>query len=717
MRLHPAPAGYLQLALCSPNRRQDRRRFAVLAFIFAFSISTFAQRPALLPRPQQVEYEGGSIPISGLTIVYASPPSREDRFAGEELARGLKERTGLTIAILDSSPGAARHIVLTRTGAPDPLPGANEKAGPDSREAYRLAIDVDGVHISGRSSAAVYYGIQTLLQLVDGTATTASFPRVQIEDWPSLPYRATLVDVGSEGPMCTMEQVKRQIDLLARFKANQYFFYSEANIELDGYPLLNPAARFSKDQVREIISYARQRHIDVVPAVELYGHLHDLFRIERYSDLADFPHGGEFNAENPKTRSLLEDWIGQLADLFPSPFVDIGFDETFAIEKAADRAGSGVTPVKLFIGQLNTVANLLRKRGKEVMAYGDIMVKFPDIISQLPPGLIALAWYYDPQPDPEYKRWLDPLVAHHVPHMVLPGVSSWSEIAPDFDMTFANVDTWLTAGRKSGALGMVNTVWTDDGQVLLQMSWPGFAYGAAAAWQTAPMERANFFSAYAHIIYSDPGAADVARAFGELNQAEQKLQAVFGQQTMANVWTDPFVPGVVDELRKHREDLRECRLHAEDAEESLYRARSQGVWTEDLPSLLAGARLLDYAGMKYLYAIEIADAWATLSQQPTRQQLADVLSQGIAFQTHSRTSDLMDTISQLKDSYGQAWRAQYTDYRLASALGRWDAEYQYWRRAQSRFRQLLADFHDHDRLPSLTQLAADTPVSGAPAAH
>ena len=718
MRLHPAASAYLQLTLSWHHRPQQKMRtLALLACTFAFSGSLLAQGPALLPEPQQVEYEGGSIPISGLTIVYASPPSAEDRFAGEELARGLKEKTGLTIAIVDSSPGAARHIVLTRTGASDPLPGANEKAGPDSREAYRLAIDGNGVRISGRSSAAVYYGIQTLLQLADGGAPTASFPRVQIEDWPSLPYRATLVDVGSEGPMCTMGQVKKQIDLLAHFKANQYFFYSEANLELDGYPLLNPAARFSKDQVREIIGYARQRHIDVVPAVELYGHLHDLFRIERYADLADFPHGGEFNPENPKTRALLEDWIGQIADLFPSPFVDIGFDETFAIQKAADRAGPGVTPVKLFVGQLNAVANLFRKRGKHVMAYGDIMVKFPEIISQLPPGLIALAWYYDPQPDPDYKQWLDPLVAHHVPHMILPGVSSWSEIAPDFDMTFANVDTWLTAGRKSGALGMVNTVWTDDGQVLLQMSWPGFAYGAAAAWQTAPMQRANFFPAYAHIVYSGPAAADVARAFAELNQAEQKLQAVFGQQTMSNVWTDPFAAGAVDELRKHDQDLRQCRLHAENAEESLYRAQSQGLWTEDLPSLLLGARLLDYAGMKYLYAIEIADDWATLPQQPTKQQLADVLSQGIAFQTHSRTSDLMDTISQLRNLYAQAWRAQYTDYRLASALGRWDAEYQYWRRTQSRLRQLLADFHDHDRLPSLTELAADTPVSGAQAAH
>ena len=105
-----------------------------------------------------------------------------------------------------------------------------------------------------------------------------------------------------------------------------------------------------------------------------------------------------------------------------------------------------------------------------------------------------------------------------------------------------------------------------------------------------------------------------------------------------------------------------------------------------------------------------ADAWATLPAQATKQQLADVLSQGIAFQTHSRTSDLMDAITQLKEPYRRAWLGQYTGYRLGTALGRWDAEYQYWRRAQNRFMQLLGGFRDNDRVPPLTDLLADTPA-------
>ena len=85
-------------------------------------------------------------------------------------------------------------------------------------------------------------------------------------------------------------------------KANQYYFYSEASIELDGYPLLNPGGRFSKQQVKRIVAYGRERHIDVIPFLELYGHLHDLLRVELYADLGAYPHAAELDRGTRKSR-------------------------------------------------------------------------------------------------------------------------------------------------------------------------------------------------------------------------------------------------------------------------------------------------------------------------------------------------------------------------------------------------------------------------------
>jgi len=666
-----------------------------------------AEHRSLLPQPQSIHYGESNLQVKGLSIRFKSAPSSEDRFTAQELEKGIEKLTGLKLPIA-SAPNSGAAIILTRTGTVDALPQPGETPGPDSREAYKLSVTTQGIQITGRSSASIYYGVQTLLQLIEGHDSSAHFPTVEMQDWPTTAYRATFVDVSGEGQMTTVDEIKRQLDFLAKWKGNQYCLYIESNIELDGYRLLNPDAHYTKNQIREIVTYGKARHIDVIPAVELYGHLHDLFRVEKYADLADFPHGGEFDPTNPKVKALLDDWITQLAELFPSPYVFVGFDETWAIQKAAQKSGAGATPVTLFIDQLSYVTKSFKARNKTSLAFADIMAKIPEIIPNLPRDIIAVPWYYDASPDPEYKFWLDPLVAHHIPTMVASGVNSWVEITPNYDISFDNIDTLLASGRKISTLGLINTLWTDDNQVLLRMSWPGIAYGAIAPWQTAPIDRSTFFSEYARIMYPPAAAAEVAQAFVSLNKAEVTFEKAAGRSSNIAVWKDPFAPATLEHMASQRENLRQARLFAEDAQEHLLNAQSLGAGRDQLRDFLVGARLLDYADMRFIYALEIKDIWSTLPSHPTAHQVRDALDRGVYSWTHSRTFDLMDDITQLRTHYRDAWLSQYTDYRLGTALGRWDAEYEYWRRAQSGLEGFVAQFHDGDSLPSLLSVVRDS---------
>jgi hypothetical protein len=154
----------------------------------------------------------------------------------------------------------------------------------------------------------------------------------------------------------------------------------------------------------------------------------------------------------------------------------------------------------------------------------------------------------------------------------------------------------------------------------------------------------------------------------------------------------------------HRDDLRQIRLLAEDAQEHLARATQMSGDSYSLPSLVLGARMLDYAGMKYLYALDIASYFATLGKNPTHDDVYFYFGWQTSSRNHSRIDDLMDEISELKELYKRAWQTEYQDYRLASALGRWDAEYEYWRRMQTRFWDLLHTHKDKDALPSLEEL-------------
>ena len=270
---------------------------------------------------------------------------------------------------------------------------------------------------------------------------------------------------------------------------------------------------------------------------------------------------------------------------------------------------------------------------------------------------------------------------------------------------FANIDTFLVAGRKSHSLGLLNTLWTDDDQNLLEMSWPGIAYGAAAAWQEAPMHPGTFFSDYSRINIrldwrrTSPWPEPTRRR-------RTKPAAGLGADTMLAFWNDPFTVNSLEAMKGKREDLHQARLSAESALEHFYAIRAAAQQTPHIDTFIVGAQLIDLAGMKFQYAGEIADAWQTLPPHPTREQLTYVLGTGISNETHSRTMDMLDDITETRRAYKAAWLEQYTPYRLGTALGRWDAEYEFWRHAQVNFNTLRTGFKTGDPLPTVQQLTS-----------
>ncbi len=613
---------------------------------------------------------------------------------------------GRTIPV-EATSTASPAVTLARTGPVEALPGRDDRAGQDSREAYEVRIDTHGAQIRSRSSAGLYYGVQTMRQLVEGDPGERFLPEVTIRDWPALAYRGFMMDT-SHGPLPTEDEVKRQIDFLARWKANQYYLYSEASIELRGFELVNPDGRYTQEQIRRIIEYARERHVGVVPNAELYAHLHDLFRVERFADLSLFAHSTEINPRNERVRAVLTDWIGQLAALFPSPWFHIGFDEPWELEKAKSIVGSGVEPSKLYIDQLKWTAELLQKLGKRPMFWADveagarIFAKYPELFSELPKDIIAVPWHYAPMPD--YAAYVAPFAERHIPQVVQPGIWCWSEIAPDFVRTFANIDGFVADGRKYGALGMINSGWSDSGQALFRTTLAGMAYGAAAAWQSEPVDRRQFFSDYTSLMYPPNVASDVASGLDNISSAEHLLTEILGEDTVDRLWEDPLTPARLKRAEANRDKLRQERLLAEDAQERFERALRSTHDTYTLPSLLVAARMLDYAGMKHLYAAEIAGFFQTLGRSPSRSDVVTYLYRQISVVDHGRAGDLMDAITSLREPYRAAYRDEYTDYRLGIVLGRWDAEYEYWRRFQARLLNVFHSFRNGDTLPSLEEL-------------
>ena len=676
------------------------------ALLVALSpVFSWADHNALLPKPQKIRYGDSFLSLTSVSVAVSSRMTAEDQFAATELRKGLKRLTGREVSVISAEAGPG--ILLNRTGPVAALPEADEKPGPDSRESYHIRVTSSGGEIQAKSAAGIYYGVKTLLQLVEGSGEQAVIPAVTIDDWPALAYRGVMMDL-SHGPLPTEAEIKRQIDSLAQWKGNQYYFYSELSIELKGYPLINPNGRYSQDEVRNIIAYARERHVDVVPCLEFYGHLHDLFRLERYADLAPLPHGTEINPAKPRMQQLLADWLQQMAALFPSPWFHVGMDEPWELERAGSAAAGGVDPEKLYVDHLKRLAALLRQDGKQMLFWADIASgaalfdKYPKLTSDLPPGVIPVPWHYHAEKD--YTPMLAPFKRAHIPELIATGIWGWDTITPDFPLTFTNIDGFLRDGKKMGTLGIINTDWADDAELMFRETLPGVAYGAIAAWQSDSVDRDRFFPSYCARMYDSDTAAEAVAAFRTLSKAQQSITAALGSEDMLRLWDDPFTPESLERSRNHAEDLRAARLASEDAQQHLYAALKISGDSYSLPSLLLGARLIDYAGMKFLYAVEIADVFGKVNSSSSHEDVSFWLGRQVSARNHGRMGDLMDTITELRDIYQAMWEAEYTPYRLASVIGRFDAEFQYWRKLQARVWEVERTYKPGKTLPRLDSL-------------
>jgi hypothetical protein len=649
--------------------------------VIAHASAAFASIDSLLPRPQETTRGGGTLKIGGLAIGFSSTPKTEDLFVAEQLAEGIEKATGIKVPVQKDKPHG-KTIVLNRKGDIAALPVDGEKAGSISREAYELNVTSHGVEITARGSAGVFYGAQTLLQLIEGAGRDAVLPVVGIRDWPTLSYRGVMIDF-SEGELLRVSELERQLDLMAKFKVNQLYFYTEASIEFRGYEVVNPTGRYTRDEVRHIIDYARQRHIDVIPCMELYGHMHNLFRYEKYADWGLPRYGGEYDPRNPKMFEILDNWIDQTADLFPSPWYHVGFDEPWSLGKIG--VVPGKDPFKTFMDVLRHISEKASARGKRTLFWADInegastLSKHPELLKDIPQGVIACPWVYEAETN--YTPWIEPLAADKVPTMVAPGVWGWNELWPDYHRSFVNINDLIAAGRRFNTLGVINTTWTDSRQTIYRQVYPGIAFGAAASWQSRIVNTNSFFSDYCAAMYPAPAARAVAKAMAELSDAEQKFETVLKDGTQYSFWADPLAPGQLKKMQSGQAELRQARILAEDADVLIQHAMKV-CDDPNVRSMLVAARQFQYLGMKCLYALEWAKYFDELKANPRKELVTLYIGNQMNSTTYGMLTDLREMISELREQYRDAWLDEAMPFRLQSALYRWDAEWDYWTAVQ-----------------------------------
>lgn len=284
---------------------------------------------------------------SGVTVYYPAGNEKMQRNA-EFLASYVKAQTGIELQV-QAGEGGKGGIVLQ-------LGLAN-----DNPEAYQLKVDASQVVISSPSEAGIFYGIQTLRKAVDvAEGSNVELPAVEIKDQPRFGYRGMMLDVGRH--FFSMDEIKTYIDMMALHNINRFHWHLSEDqgwrIEIKKYPKLTEIGSmrketvighnsgkydgkpyggfYTQEQAKEIVAYAAERYITVIPEIDLPGHMQ--------AALAAYPElgctGGPYEvwtqwgvsdnvlcAGNDQTIQFIKDVLAEIVEIFPSEYIHVGGDE------------------------------------------------------------------------------------------------------------------------------------------------------------------------------------------------------------------------------------------------------------------------------------------------------------------------------------------------------------------------------------------------------
>ncbi|MGD0730625.1 MAG: family 20 glycosylhydrolase [Terracidiphilus sp.] len=561
-----------------------------------------------------------------------------------------------------------------------------------------------GLAVIAETAAGMFYGAQTVKQLIRGSGKDTVLLVPTIRDWPAMPHRG-ISDDWSRGPLPNMDFLKREIRTMAAYKINIFSPYFEHTFAYASSSVAAfPGGAMTPDEARELVAYAANYHITVIPEQESFGHLHNVLKFEQFSALGETPHGAVLAPGDPGTLPLIGGWFAELAKVFPGPYAHIGADETFelGLGKTRDevqKQGLGA----VYLDFLKQIHATLAPNHKRLLFWGDIAESSPDLVGTLPKDMIAVPWHYDAKPD--FTKAIEPFVKAGLETWVSPGVNNWNRIYPNNNEALGNIRVFVRDGQRLGATGVLNTVWNDDGEGIFDENWFGILFGAAAGWQAGESSEDAFTDSYGLAFHRD--------ATGKISQAQRELMAAHALLKKAGLgdaedryfWLDPYTAEGQSVAVKLRPVVSELRLDAERAITLLAEARAAGTFEnqEALDALELGARRIDFVGLKFQAADDCvalySRARALAGDKSRHAEVSNML--WTISSTNGRLEDIRDGYTLLRDLYQQAWLRDNRPYWLGHNLARYDQATQLWIGRADRWRtQAMQPWWDTRTLPA-----------------
>ncbi|HEX7070434.1 MAG TPA: beta-N-acetylhexosaminidase [Rhodothermales bacterium] len=666
-----------------------------VAVLSLYSHQAFAQSRGLpvVPLPREVTFADGSFELAPDEVAIRITDTAGVATGLEALVQAFDEAFGERPA-LDGDAPRVIHLGLPDQDAAFARLARDAGIWPDERvgdEGYTLAIESRRIVVAARRPAGLFYGIQTLRQLVRAYGDEGRVPAVRIVDWPDLQWRGLMDDI-SRGPIPTMAYLKEQVRRLAEMKLNVFSHYVEHVVATESHGDFAPPEAITIEQLRELSDYAKRYHVTVVGNFQSFGHFQQILSHPRYTPL-----GEGLSLLSPafeESYELLQDIYDELVPVFDAPFFNVNADETFDLGRGAskqrvDSLGPGV----VYAEHVNRLHKLVTRHGTRMMIWGDILLHHPEVIPLIPEDVIIGAWDYSARES--FDEYIVPFKEAGLDVVVTPGVLNSSRIMPDFRESFANISHFVRDGVEHGSVGMLMTVWDDGGSALFERDWLGVAYSADQAWNSNPSDE-TFSERFSRGLYGDESRAIVSatRLLNEL--ADLAPTDGMNEQVF---WTN-LVPPKGESVQINLQDWDRV-VEIADSAQAVLDAATSGPHSGEIDAFRFTAEQYRHMARSRRQLLAAANAYreATLLQTEDRAAARDSVLSAL----HNVSATHAGLLA-LHDQYRELWLRESRTYALDRVLALYRTHLDALHEVESLLMDAIEDFDRGFYLPPPTEV-------------
>ena len=501
----------------------------------------FARGYTVLPQPQQVEFKGGDFEFGSGWRLEVGEGVKPDDVAITILKEDLQNRDGITLAT--RGPGKAIALMIRRGSVAIGAAADRDRQALED-QAYRLELANDGIRITANAPTGLFYGAETLVQLVKETHGKYWLPEATITDWPDLEQRNIYWDDNHH--LERMEVLKRTLRQAAFYKINGFVIKLNGHFEFKSAPAVVEPYALTPEQLQELTDYGLRYHVQLIPYLDGPAHVAFILKHPEYARLREFPDSNyEMCTTNPDTYKLLEGMYQDLLDANRGVnYFYLSTDEPYFVGMADNdqchskqRAEELGSRGKLLAEFVRKTAGYLHKQGRKVVFWGEFPLVPSDILSL--PSYVINGELYGKTFDEAFK-------AHGIRQMIFTSTVGWKELL--FPSYYIRPATEMLPGPAGGAyepvppgpgiisemfnlisytperqyaeiMGAVVAGWADEG-LNTETMWLGYATGLAAAWHPGAQNPRELMASFYRLFYG-PGTKNMGWLYQLMSEQAQ----------------------------------------------------------------------------------------------------------------------------------------------------------------------------------------------------